>query len=132
MICFRRCEPAPTGFSCGRPQPNGCRSRCAASFEGQAALPRGLTARLIDEFRARTADRHQRVTVAGVSVELTAREFQVMECLRRDEPTAKIARDLGISDITVRRHISTMVRKLDLPNRRAVVHQLQADSLRVA
>lgn len=101
-------------------------------FEGQAALPRELTSRLIDEFRAHTADRHQRVTVAGVSAELTAREFQVMECLRRNEPTGKIARDLGISDITVRRHISTMVRKLDLPNRRAVVHHLKADSLRAA
>ena len=101
--------------------------------EGEAALPRALTARLINEFRARTADRHQRVTVAGVSVELTAREFQVMECLRRDEPTAKIAQDLGISDITVRRHISTMARKLDLSNRRAVVQRLrEADSVRVA
>ena len=101
--------------------------------EGEAALPRLLTARLINEFRARTADRHQRVTVAGVSVELTAREFQVIERLRRDEPTATIARDLGISEITVRRHISAIARKLGLSNRRAVVQQLRAaDSLRVA
>lgn len=101
--------------------------------EGEAALPRALTARLIGEFRARTDDRHHRVTVAGVSVELTAREFQVMERLRRDEPTAKIAGDLGISDITVRRHISTIAHKLDLSTRRAVVQQLrEADTLRVA
>jgi DNA-binding NarL/FixJ family response regulator len=101
--------------------------------EGEAALPRGLTARLIDEFRARTGDRQQRITVAGTSVELTAREFQVTERLRRDEPTAKIARDLGISDITVRRHISTIARKLDVSSRRAVVQQLrEAETLRAA
>jgi DNA-binding NarL/FixJ family response regulator len=101
--------------------------------EGEAALPRALTARLIAEFRARVADRRQQVTVAGLTVDLTAREFQVMERLRRDEPTAKIARDLGISDITVRRHISTTARKLDLSNRRAVVQRLrESDSLRAA
>jgi DNA-binding NarL/FixJ family response regulator len=101
--------------------------------DGEAALPRTLTARLIHEFRSRTLDRRQRVTVAGTSVELTARESQIMECLRRDEPTAKIAQDLHISEITVRRHISTVVRKLGAPNRRAVVQQLRgASELRVA
>jgi DNA-binding NarL/FixJ family response regulator len=97
--------------------------------EGEAALPRALTARLIAEYRARTTDGYQRISVAGVSVQLTARESQVMERLRRDEPTARIALDLGISEITVRRHISTVARKLNVSNRRAVVQRLRESDM---
>jgi two-component system, NarL family, nitrate/nitrite response regulator NarL len=86
-----------------------------------AALPRVLTARLMREFRANTRDRRVRVTLAGRSVELTAREFEILECMRRGEPTAKIAQRLRISEVTVRRHISAIVHKLGVPDRRAVI-----------
>jgi two-component system, NarL family, nitrate/nitrite response regulator NarL len=86
-----------------------------------AVLPRVLTARLMREFRANTRDRRLQVTLAGRSVELTAREFEILECMRRGEPTTKIAQRLRISDVTVRRHISAIVHKLGVPDRRAVI-----------
>jgi len=90
-----------------------------------AALPRALTARLIREFRSNTRDRRLQITLAGKSVELTAREFEVLEYMRRGEPTAKIAQHFRISDVTVRRHVSAIVRKLGVPDRRAAITLLR-------
>jgi DNA-binding NarL/FixJ family response regulator len=93
---------------------------------GEAALPRLLTARLIREFRARTRDRHLKIALAGTSAELTAREFEILECLRRGDTTARIADHFRISEVTVRRHVSAITHKLGAPNRRAAIALLQA------
>ena len=95
---------------------------------GEAALPRALTARLIVEFRERGAGRRLVVPGADAEVELTAREFEVLDRLRRRERTAEIAGRLGISEVTVRRHVASMLRKLGMPNRRSAIEILdQAD-----
>jgi DNA-binding NarL/FixJ family response regulator len=93
---------------------------------GEAALPREMTARLIREYRDRGRRHVPRLVVDGNVVELTVREFEVLERLRKCERTAEIASHLGISEITVRRHVSTAVRKLGAPNRHAAVELLQA------
>jgi NarL family two-component system response regulator LiaR len=51
---------------------------------------------------------------------LTARESQISGLLRRGHTTKEIARRLGISSITVRRHISEVVHKLGLEDRSAL------------
>jgi len=93
--------------------------------EDGAALPRVLVARLIREFRTNTRDRRLQITFSGRSVELTAREFEIMECMRRGEPTAKMAQHLRISEVTVRRHVSAIVRKLGVADRRTAIALLQ-------
>ena len=80
---------------------------------GEAALPRAMTADLIREFRKR-GTRPPALDVMGQAIELTAREHEVIERLRKQARTAAIASELGISEITVRRHISTAMRKLDV------------------
>ena len=52
---------------------------------------------------------------------LTARELQVLDMLRRGSTTASIAQLLGISRVTVRRHVSTLVRKVGVRDRAALV-----------
>lgn len=95
---------------------------------GEAALPRGMTGRLILEFRDRGARRRVIVHSEQVEVELTPREFEVLERLRRHEGTAEIASHLGISPVTVRRHVASVLRKLGAPNRRRAIEMLeQAD-----
>jgi len=95
---------------------------------GEAALPRGMTGRLILEFRDRGARRRVIVRSDKQEVELTAREFEVLERLRRREGTAEIASHLGISPVTVRRHVASVLRKLGAPNRRRAIEMLeQAD-----
>jgi two-component system nitrate/nitrite response regulator NarL len=99
---------------------------------GQAALPRELTAVLIREFRDR--GNHRRITLPSQEdVELTAREFEVGERLRRGERTSEVAAHLGISEVTVRRHISALMQKLAAPDRKGMVALLErADADRQA
>jgi len=95
---------------------------------GEAALPRGMTARLIQEFRERGTRHRVNLPAGAGEAELTAREFEVLARLRRHERTADIAAHLGISEVTVRRHVSSVLRKLGMPNRRAALEILeQAD-----
>lgn len=96
--------------------------------DGQAALPRAFTADLIREFREGGGGR-RRVALSGSggSVELTAREFQVLQHLKQGERTSEIAGRLGISEVTVRRHISGIERKLGVPDRRSALERFQTE-----
>jgi len=88
---------------------------------GEAAMPRRLVARLIQDYRARGRRRVLHVAGSGPPIELTAREFEVITRLRDGQSTAEIARDLRISEVTVRRHVSSIEHKLGAPNRRAAL-----------
>lgn len=92
---------------------------------GEAALPRAMTARLILEFRERGMRRRVHLPAGRGDAELTAREFEILGRLRRHERTAEIAARLGISEVTVRRHVSSAVRKLGTHNRRAAIEILE-------
>jgi DNA-binding NarL/FixJ family response regulator len=91
---------------------------------GEAALPRAFTAHLIQEFRAHGHRRRLALSIDDQAVELTSREFEVLERLRKRERTSEIAADLGISEVTVRRHSSSILHKLGAPNRQAVIEML--------
>jgi two-component system, NarL family, nitrate/nitrite response regulator NarL len=98
-------------------------SRLAAALRGvltgEAALPRTLVARVIGELRA--AERRPSLPlVRRRGVTLTAREWEVLELLREELTTAEIAHRLGIADVTVRRHVSAILAKLRVPDRRAM------------
>jgi DNA-binding NarL/FixJ family response regulator len=88
---------------------------------GEAALPREMTARLILEFRERGTRHRLVIPTTDREVELTAREFQVLDRLRKRERTAQIAARLGVSEVTVRRHAASVLQKLGLPNRRSAI-----------
>jgi DNA-binding NarL/FixJ family response regulator len=92
-------------------------------LEGEAALPRRLVALLIEEFRDRR--RRRRIPLVGRrSVELTDREWQVLELMREGLATEEIATRLFISGVTVRTHVSAILRKLQVPTREAAVELL--------
>jgi DNA-binding NarL/FixJ family response regulator len=92
---------------------------------GEAALPRQMTARLIREYRDRGRRPVPKLAVMGRTIELTVREFEVLERLRKHERTGEIADQLGISEITVRRHVSAALRKLGVSSRRDAVDLLE-------
>lgn len=95
---------------------------------GEAALPRTLTARLIEEFRQRPArGRSARpgATGAEYGISLTDRELEVVELMLQDLNTIQISQRLSISAVTVRRHISAVVRKTGAHSRRAAVDVLR-------
>jgi len=92
---------------------------------GEAAIPRRLVARIIYDYRARGRRRLLHVAGSGRPVELTAREFEVIMRLRNGDTTAEAARDLRISEVTVRRHVSSIEHKLGAPNRRAALAMIR-------
>jgi DNA-binding NarL/FixJ family response regulator len=92
---------------------------------GEAALPREMTARLILEFRERGTRHRLVLPTTDREVELTAREFQVLDRLRKRERTGQIAARLGISEVTVRRHAASVLQKLGLPNRRSAIEMFE-------
>lgn len=93
--------------------------------QGEAALPRAMTARLILEFRDRGMRRRVVVHPDRAEVELTGREFEVFQRLRQHEGTAQIASRLGISQVTVRRHVASVLHKLGAPNRRRAIEMVE-------
>ena len=96
-------------------------------LEGEAALPRSLTARLVDEFRHR--GRRRLVPLKGErGVELTSREWQVLELMREGLTTAEIAERLFVTRVTVRRHVGSILRKLRVGSRQEAIDRLDERS----
>jgi DNA-binding NarL/FixJ family response regulator len=85
-------------------------------MRGEAAVPRALVPRLIDELRGREGRRHLDLHERK-RVELTAREWEVVDLLRKGMSTRSIAELLGISAVTVRRHVSAVHGKLGIRSR---------------
>ena len=97
-----------------------------AVLAGEVALPRRHTQRLLEELRSRSIQRA--IVTARAKVALTDREWEVLQLLASGAPTGEIARRLRISAVTVRRHISVVLAKLDLPDRASAVALLQPGS----
>ena len=93
-------------------------------LEGEAALPRRLVALLIEEFRERK--RRRRIPLVGRrGVELTDREWEVLELMKQGLTTEEIAGRLFISPVTVRTHVSAILKKLHVTTREAALELLE-------
>jgi DNA-binding NarL/FixJ family response regulator len=99
-------------------------------LKGEAALPRTLVGRVLEEFRGFTAEIVDPVRVG--KVELTSRESEILRMLHSGRSTIEISEALSLSPITVRRHISTGVAKLGVADRQAAIQTLGADEVAVA
>jgi len=93
-----------------------------ATRQGEAALSRAMLPVLIDQVRARS---RRRVTLPEGRSELTGRESDVAALLSDGLSTGEIAGRLGLSPVTVRRHVGSMVRKLGAADRQAAVRVLK-------
>lgn len=87
-----------------------------ATLDGEAPLPRAAARRLIEELRVLASERRVR-TAHGTWTELSRRESQVLELMRQQLTTSEIAERLGISTVTVRRHVSGTMRRLGAHDR---------------
>lgn len=95
-----------------------------AVLAGEAAVPRQLVPRLIEEIRAR-GRRRSSLFVRERGVELTSREWDVLDLLEKGAGTGEIANALSVSPVTVRRHLSAALQKLGAPDRETAVSLLR-------
>lgn len=91
---------------------------------GEVSLPRRHSWRLLEELRGRDA-RRTRVSERAAAP-LSDREWEVLHLLAARLGTGEIARRLGISEVTVRRHVSSLLAKLRLPDRASAVAFLRS------
>jgi DNA-binding NarL/FixJ family response regulator len=92
----------------------------ASVIHGEAALASSLLARVIAEFRDRSA-RRRTPLAHTLDARLTSREWQVLELLRRGLSTSDIARRLVLSPVTVRTHVNSILRKLRVRDRQELL-----------
>ena len=97
------------------------RTVVTAAGANEAVVPRSMVLELVLELQG-----------GGTGADgLTSRESQVLGMLRRGHKTSEIADRLAIAPVTVRRHISELVRKMGVENRAALTASLACSGARV-
>jgi DNA-binding NarL/FixJ family response regulator len=98
----------------------------AGVIRGEVALPRQYTQHLLDVLRGREIDRTR--VAAQANAALTDREWEVLRLLGESASTVQMAQRLGISEVTVRRHVSSVVGKLGVSDRAGAAGVLHRSS----
>jgi two-component system, NarL family, nitrate/nitrite response regulator NarL len=97
-----------------------------AALSGEAPLSGVVAARLLNQLRQRPET--PALAMAGPGqVELTRREREVLALLCEGARTADIAKRLFLSQVTVRRHVSSVLAKLGASSREEAVRLARAD-----
>ncbi len=86
-----------------------------AVAKGDALLAPSVTRRVIEEFVRRPPASVR--TLPPRLAELTARELEVLKLIARGLSNAEIARELFVSETTVKTHVAHLLMKLDLRDR---------------
>lgn len=106
-------------------KPAGLIAAVRAVLKGEPAIPRALVGVLMERLRTRTTHRHLSLPQRR-GVDLTSREWEVLELMKAGASTREIAERLLISEITVRRHIGAVLKKLQVSSRREALRLLQS------
>lgn len=81
-------------------------------INGQNWLPRHVSSQLLHYYR-----HHFQVHHVQASVDLTAREIQILRCLQTGASNMQMAESLFISEFTVKSHLYQIFKKLSVKNR---------------
>jgi DNA-binding NarL/FixJ family response regulator len=92
---------------------------------GEAALPRALVSRVLQEFQGRS--RRKLFVQAQRPTQLTSREWEIMDLLRTGLSTDEVAQRLFVAPGTVRVHVSSVLKKLRVPDRAAAIRALAGE-----
>lgn len=99
---------------------------------GESVIAESMTAKLVDQFRDQASQAVQAGQGTGERHRLTAREIQIVQYLARGASNKVIARELDVSESTVKIHVHNVLKKLNLTSRvqvavYAVEHGLHVD-----
>jgi DNA-binding NarL/FixJ family response regulator len=98
-----------------------------AALSGEGVIPRALAAGLIEEFRHRPAGVRRLAGQRRDQPALSAREWEILELLADGASTAEMAERLFLSQVTVRRHISSILGKLGVSSREDAVKLVRGE-----
>jgi len=79
-----------------------------------------MVSRVMEEFRT-----SRRLPGRGRGAKLSSREWEVLEAMGRGMTTSEIADTLYLSKATVRSHVASILKKLQVPDRYAAVRLLK-------
>jgi DNA-binding NarL/FixJ family response regulator len=91
---------------------------------GEAVLPRWLVLKVVDQFQA-TPRRRIALPNRPTAAQLTEREAEVLNLMAGGLSTEDIAGKLFLAQVTVRTHISSILKKLRVPDRKAAIRLAQ-------
>ncbi|MGE8638386.1 MAG: response regulator [Achromobacter sp.] len=83
---------------------------------GESVIAESMTAKLVDQFRG-AASQAAQASGNAERHRLTARETQIVQCLARGASNKVIARELDVSESTVKIHVQNVLKKLNLTSR---------------
>jgi DNA-binding NarL/FixJ family response regulator len=95
------------------------------ALSGESVIPRDGVGTLIDQLRGGP---QEQTSVDGLELQLTRREADVMARRRDGMSTKEIAHELDLSDVTVRRHLSSVARKAKARQARPLTLALESTS----
>ena len=91
---------------------------------GEAVLPRWLVLKVVDQLRA-TPRRRIALPNRTAAAQLTEREAEILDLMAGGLSTEEIAAKLFLAQVTVRTHISAILKKLRVRDRKAAVRLAQ-------
>ena len=99
---------------------------------GEPVIAESMTAKLVEQVRGQASLAAQAPAGQAERHRLTARERQIVQCLARGASNKVIARELDVSESTVKIHVQNVLKKLNLTSRvqvavYAVEHGLHGD-----
>jgi two-component system NarL family response regulator len=106
------------GCCCNDIDPQRLKSIAIAILQGEVWIRRSLTPRLLDALGARMHDAsdNKRASVARLA-DLTRREREIAKLIGNGESNKQIARQLAITERTVKAHLTEIFRKLGIADR---------------
>ena len=126
---FEALRAGASGFLLKDMQPGQLVDAVRVVARGEALLAPTVTRRLLDRFAHTLPDGAG--TAPAALAELTERELEVLALLATGLSNAELAERLFLSETTIKTHVSSILRKLDLRDRvQAVVLAYQAGLVR--
>jgi DNA-binding NarL/FixJ family response regulator len=126
---FEALRAGASGFLLKDVQPAQLVEAIRVVASGEALLAPSITRRLLDRFAA-SFDASERGTPSELD-SLTPRELEILRLIAGGLTNAEIARELFVSETTVKTHVSSVLRKLHLRDRvQAVVLAYEAGLVR--
>jgi DNA-binding NarL/FixJ family response regulator len=113
-----------TGYLLKEMNPERIPDALRGVLDGEAAMPRTLVTRLIKEIQR--PGRGPMLNGEGGMVELTPRQWEVLNLLSDRLTTSEIADRLRLSPVTVRRHLAAALDKLGVDDRDSAVRLLRS------